>query len=211
MKRLYAFKTIQQILRLIDKSAGYSDMEKRRALDLALENNFVTSLTSLVVTGQEDPVVVATSRELSHDERRHQTPTLTSGHWPVALPDDGVGGTSISINFASIPNNGNGIFGGKGVFLSDKISGLSGSSFPGIKRRRPTKRLTTTTTPAPRASVSGCKVVVYASTYYRGQAVEIMGDVRDLRSLSFSDKLASLKVEGSCRWEIFQGKSQKRI
>ena len=200
MKRLYAFKTIKQILGLIDKSAGYSDVEKRRALDLALENNFVTSLTSLVVTGQEDPIVIAT-REPSQDERRHQTPSVSS-QWPVVLPDDGVGGTSISINFPSI-SNGNGVLGGSAVFYNDKISG---SSFPGIKRRRPTKRLTTTTTtPAPRASVSGCKLVLFASTYYRGQTVEITGDVTDLSSLNFGDKLVSLKVEGSCRWEIFQG------
>ena len=66
MKRLYAFKTIKQILGLIDKSAGYSDAEKRRALDLALENNFVTSLTSLVVTGQEDPVVIGTRKKIQH-------------------------------------------------------------------------------------------------------------------------------------------------
>ena len=38
--------------------------------------------------------------------------------------------------------------------------------------------------------------------------VEITGHVTDLASLDFGDKLASLKVEGVCRWEIFQGESQ---
>merc|ERR1712110_826873 len=188
MKRLYAFKTIKQILGLIDKSAGYSDAERRGGPDLALENNFVTSLTSLVVTGQEDPVVIGT-RKPSHDGRRHWTPSSVSGHWPVSLPDeDGVGATSISFSF---PSNGP----------------ISGGRFPGRRRGgRPIKRLTTTTTsPAPRVSAGGCKLVLYASTYHRGQTVEITGDVTDLGSLNFSDKLASLKVEGSCRWKIFQG------
>ena len=192
MKRLYAFKTIKQILGLIDKSAGYSDVEKRRALDLALENNFVTSLTSLVVTGQEDPIVVAT-REPSHDERRHRTPSVSS-QLPVYRPDiDGVGPTSVSFSF---PNHGS-------------ISGSIRRDIGGSGRSGQQEWTTTTTTQsAPPTSVGGCKLVLYSSTYYRGQAVEIMGDVTDLSSLNFGDKLASLKVEGSCRWEIFQGKSQ---
>ena len=208
MKRLYAFKTIQQILRLIDKSAGYSDMEKRRALDLALENNFVTSLTSLVVTGQEDPKVVATS-EPSHDERRHQTPSVSS-QWPVALPDDQTFNRYQTYNYnpPSVDNDG---VGATSITLSFLNRPGFSRKFPGKRGRRPTKRLTTTTTtPAPHTSVSGCKLVLYASTYYRGQAVEIMEDITDLSSLNFADKLVSLKVEGSCRWEIFQGKSQKR-
>ena len=193
MKRLYAFKTIKQILGLIDKSAGYSDAEKRRALDLALENNFVTSLTSLVVTGQEDPVVIGT-RKPSHDERRHWTPSFVSGQRPVSLPDDdGVGPTFTSISFPSYANGPR----FRDWYLSRRRGG------------KPTKRLTTTTTsPAPRVSTDRCKLVLYASTYHRGQTVEITGDVTDLGSLNFSDKLASLKVEGSCRWKIFQGKSQ---
>ena len=67
---------------------------------------------------------------------------------------------------------------------------------------------TTTTTITPEPNVSGCKLLLYASTYLRGQVVEITGHVRDLSSLDFGDKLASLKVEGVCRWEIFQGESQ---
>ena len=46
------------------------------------------------------------------------------------------------------------------------------------------------------------------NTQLRGQVVEITGHVSDLSSLDFGDKLASLKVEGVCRWEIFQGESQ---
>ena len=44
MKRLFAFKTIKQLLK--DSSEGSKDQAKM----MALENNFVTDLTSLVVT-----------------------------------------------------------------------------------------------------------------------------------------------------------------
>ena len=191
MKRLYAFKTIKQILGLIDKNAGYSDAEKMRALHLALENNFVTSLTSLVVTGQEGPRVVAT-RNHSYDTRRNWGPSFSSG--PTSLPDDdGVGATSISFSFSGLRRRG-----GRGGGILRRVAG----------RGRTTNRVTTTTTISPAPSVSGCKLLLYASTYLRGQAVEITGHVTDLASLDFSDKLVSLKVEGGCRWEIFQGESQ---
>ena len=198
MKRLYAFKTIKQILGLIDKNTGYSDVEKRRALHLALENNFVTSLTSLVVTGQEGPRVVAT-RKHSHDARRNWGPSFLSG--PTSLPDDdGVGATSISsFSFPGLRRRGGGSRG-------EGIRGLVGR---GAGRGRTTTRVTTTTTKiSPAPSDSGCKLLLYASTYLRGQEVEITGHVTDLASLDFGDKLVSLKVKGGCRWEIFQGESQ---
>ena len=192
MKRLYAFKTIKQILGLIDKNAGYSDVEKRRALHLALENNFVTSLTSLVVLGQEGPRVVST-REHSYNTKRNWGPSFSSG--PTSLPDDdGVGATSISFSFPGLGRQGGGARGG----VIKRVAGIG----------RTTTRVTTTTTISPAPSVSGCKLLLYARTYLRGQTVEITGHVTDLASLNFGDKLVSLKVEGGCRWEIFQGESQ---
>merc|ERR1711936_412747 len=48
MKKLYAFKNIQQLLKL-DTTAS-----KSRANELSLENNFVTDLTSLVIPNKRD-------------------------------------------------------------------------------------------------------------------------------------------------------------
>merc|ERR1711971_761530 len=199
MKRLYAFKTIKQILGLIDKNAGYSDLEKRRALHLALENNFVTSLTSLVVTGQEGPRVVAT-RKHSFDTRQNMGPFSF---------EPAVGATSISFSSPILKRRGEGLRrrgGGRGRARGGGIRGVAGS---GASRTRGTTTPTTTITPEP--SVSGCKLLLYASTYLRGQVVEITGHVRDLSSLDFGDKLASLKVEGVCRWEIFQGRDYQGV
>ena len=196
MKRLYAFKTIKQILGSIDKNARYSNSEKRRALHLALENNFVTSLTSLVVLGQDGPRVVST-REHSYDKKRNGGTFFSSG--PTSLPDDdGVGATSISFSFPGLGRQGGGARGG-GI---KRVAGI------GAGRGRTTTRVTTTTTISPAPSVSGCKLLLYARTYLRGQTVKITGHVTDLASLNFGDKLVSLKVEGGCRWEIFEGESQ---
>ena len=43
MKKLYAFKNIQQLMKSDSKAA------QARAKELSLENNFVTDLTSLVI------------------------------------------------------------------------------------------------------------------------------------------------------------------
>ena len=48
MKKLYAFKNIQQLLKLD------TDSSKTRAKELSLENNFVTDLTSLVIPNKRD-------------------------------------------------------------------------------------------------------------------------------------------------------------
>ena len=201
MKRLYAFKTIKQILGLIDKNAGYSDLEKRRALHLALENNFVTSLTSLVVTGQEGPRVVAT-RKYSYDTRQDLGPSFSF--------EPAVGATSISFSSPVLKRRGEGLRrrgGGRARARGGGIRGVAGSGASNTRvTTTPATKTTKTISPAP--SASGCKLLLYASTYLRGQVVEITGHVRDLASLDFGDKLTSLKVEGVCRWEIFQGESQ---
>ena len=201
MKRLYAFKTIKQILGAIDKNAGYSDAEKVRALDLALENNFVTSLTSLVVTGDDGPKVVATKTPSLGGKTQNWSPSFS-----IPYDDVDVGATSISLSFPSgiMPFGRGGRNGGR-----TRYSGLPDFKRPQTRLRPRTTTQATTTTTSPSSSVggSGCKLVLFARTYLRGQTVEITDDIADLAALDFSDKLASLKVEGRCRWEIFPGKS----
>ena len=51
MKKLYAFKNIQQLVKLDTPSS------KTRAKELSLENNFVTDLTSLVIPSQREEEV----------------------------------------------------------------------------------------------------------------------------------------------------------
>merc|ERR1719282_1776826 len=60
LKNLHAFLNIKQILQSMKISTTETAKEelRKKALDLALKNNFVTELTSLVVTKpDEDPVI----------------------------------------------------------------------------------------------------------------------------------------------------------
>merc|ERR1712173_417792 len=57
---------------------------------------------------------------------------------------------------------------------------------------------TTTTTQAPSTTTLGfCKITMYDQTYFRGNLVDITGDVSDF------NEIASLKIEGDCCWTLF--------
>ena len=212
MKRLYAFTTIKQILESIGKSAGDSDAEKRRALDLALENNFVTSLTSLVVTGaegEERPRVVATSKLRNSRGRPDGRLASYGAHTTSGMVLSNTYTCDTCFMSISRPRSMS-----KSRSMSRGMSrgGLKGGRrfSANLKKISKQQKVTTTTSPPPlitstQTLVSGCKLRLYDNTYLRGKSLEIEEDVPDLATLGFADKLASLKVEGSCQWEIFQG------
>ena len=216
MKRLYAFTTIKQILESIDKSAGDSDAEKRRALDLALENNFVTSLTSLVVTGaegEERPRVVATSKLRNSRGRPDGRLASYGAHTTsgMALSNTYTCDTCfMSISRPRSMSKSRSM--SRGMSRGKSSRGLKGGRrfSANLKKISKQQKVTTTTSPPPLITstqplVSGCKLRLYDNTYLRGKSLEIEEDMPDLAALGFADKLASLKVEGSCQWEIFQG------
>ena len=62
---------------------------------------------------------------------------------------------------------------------------------------------TSTTTNPPPATLGFCKMIMYDKTYFRGQPVEITGDVNDFVDLTFDNEVASLKIEGDCCWTLF--------
>merc|ERR1739844_310086 len=48
-----------------------------------------------------------------------------------------------------------------------------------------------------------CKMTMYDQTYFRGQSVEITGDLSDFDDLSFDDEVSSVKIEGDCCWTLY--------
>jgi len=59
-------------------------------------------------------------------------------------------------------------------------------------------------------------MIMYDETYFRGQSIEITGDVSDFNddTFNFDNEVASLKIEGDCCWTLFtdsnfQGVSMK--
>jgi len=76
--------------------------------------------------------------------------------------------------------------------------------------------LYTTTTTQPPVTFGFCKMIMYDETYFRGQSIEITGDVSDFNddTFNFDNEIASLKIEGDCCWTLFtdsnfQGVSMK--
>merc|ERR1711962_1802095 len=74
----------------------------------------------------------------------------------------------------------------------------------------------TTTTTQPPVTFGFCKMIMYDETYFRGQSIEITGDVSDFNddTFNFDNDIASLKIEGDCCWTLFtdsnfQGVSMK--
>merc|ERR1711956_181790 len=61
-----------------------------------------------------------------------------------------------------------------------------------------TTQATTTT-----VTLGFCKMTMYDQTYFRGQSVEITGDLSDFDDLSFDDELSSVKIEGDCCWTLY--------
>jgi len=74
----------------------------------------------------------------------------------------------------------------------------------------------TTTSTQPPVTFGFCKMIMYDETYFRGQSIEITGDVSDFNddTFNFDNEIASLKIEGDCCWTLFtdsnfQGVSMK--
>ena len=57
------------------------------------------------------------------------------------------------------------------------------------------------------AKFSPCNITLYSDDYYTGDSINLSDNVPDLALWDFQEKLMSVKVEGSCSWKLFTGKS----
>merc|ERR1712008_316868 len=62
---------------------------------------------------------------------------------------------------------------------------------------------TTTQANTTTVTLGFCKMTMYDQTYFRGQSVEIIGDLSDFDDLSFDDEVSSVKIEGDCCWTLY--------
>eukprot|EP00092_Neocalanus_flemingeri_P012788 GFUD01013780.1.p1 GENE.GFUD01013780.1~~GFUD01013780.1.p1 ORF type:complete len:810 (+),score=178.26 GFUD01013780.1:82-2511(+) len=113
MKKLHAFVNIKQLL----KEEGESSRSK--ALQLSLENNFVTELTSLVVVAQQDVKIVSLAEDFSSNLEwmAMSTPSQRSSVFAISAqsygsPGRGGGRGGISAQSYGSPGRGRG--GGRG-------------------------------------------------------------------------------------------------
>jgi len=230
LKKLYAFTNIKQLLNKIKVTSDEAEKTtlEERATNLALENNLVTDLTSLVVIKPDsDPVI----NQLDTDLSRGGPVFQTSGHFSAGFPSytNRRGGSS----YLSSPNFSlGGGLGGTGVSLGNFNSQISFSS-SSFSRRRPNPRLSTTTPrpisttttriptfyidstydyeaykddeflPSEEVQNEPCNgtLTLFTKTYNRGEEIEISQDMEDLGP--FDNRAVTAALTGNCCWKIF--------
>jgi len=226
LKKLYAFRTIEQLLKQIEITEDVEEMKimKQRALKLSLENNFVTQLTSLVVIKpNEDPTIT------DLDGNPSETPSLptscipfcvgnptastigvfggglASVFSPVLTTQSIVGGQNSAFGASASQNNAGGAvnqncFGGHcgiGGFGLQSLLNSASVSHSHLSPFEISSTVTATTAP------SQCfgSLTLYSKTFLRGDQFETDFDVEDLGA--FDDEAVSAKISGNCCWEIF--------
>jgi len=230
LKKLFALRTIKQLEDKIEASDNDDEIEdmKQRALELSLENNFVTDFTSLVVIKpDEEPKI--NNLEIDLSEIPSPFYSASSRH-PITRSKNRYSGSSRPYSSAVPYASGPRITSGSGV--------LSLSSFPKAPQVYATTTVdysafniaydyyeyddilpgpgsTTTTTATTSSTTSTTSTTVtsqcsgnltlYTKTYLRGEEFETDSDLQDLGA--FDDEAVSVKILGDCCWEVFSKKT----
>ena len=78
--------------------------------------------------------------------------------------------------------------------------GVSGGSSNGLAG------MCTPISPGENSGDSGpCKIILYSDKSYQGDSLAFSASMSDLSVWDWEEKLASLKVEGTCQWKFFTG------
>merc|ERR1712165_592230 len=212
LQKLHAFLNIKQLLKNQEEVSGDNTDEesnKAKALQLSLDNNFVTDLTSLVVVRpDEDSKIVSLSATDGHSDGGCAFPFARRSQ-------AGSGGFSAGFS-AAAPARG----GVSNFFKSSRprpsLSRPSLSSPPGRQRNKvstfalsddyydlsPESIESESDSESP-ISCSG-NITIFSRNYLRGDSVVLTEDTEDLDK--FNNKLTSVLVEGDCCWTVFTGK-----
>jgi len=216
MQKLHAFVNIKQLLKKDDDELSGGETPRSKALQLALANNFVTELTSLVVVAEQD-VTIASLRDedpssidffmtsntglglagpRSSNVNSYPTQSLIK---ITSYSSDGKSSFSLVPHMIYDLNASPSYDSSYDYHYSDDISYIDVLEplMMDIDSMDPLK--STTQVPC-----SG-SITLYSKTYHRGDNVTISEDTEDLETLMFTDKLVSLLVSGDCCWQVFTG------
>merc|ERR1711902_112213 len=205
LQSLHAFLNIQQLLKK-DK--------KEEALALALENHFVTPVTSLVVVRPDEEDTLADVDDLTTDydypvmyalsyaapaAAAYQPQRSSNRVSPQAYrPNSKIAPVLASYDLA-YDDTGSGFE----SFSYDSYDYYDYAAITSTTVGNILARTTTTTTFAasPTSQPETCQLTLYSKTYNRGDELVLLDDSADLGS--FSDVAISALVEGSCCWQLF--------
>ena len=188
LQKLFAFQHIRQILKKRDLEQVEEEKQKltANALELSLENNFVTDLTSLVVIKPDEEPEVNEFVDNSGFQNRHSVQYKTASFSPVHF---GIQPLSLSFNSPPALNSSP---------VDYEYEAYDNSFLESSNAGQPP------TTEAPVECTNGT-LTLYSKTYNRGESVEISGDesFADLRTEKFENKAVSALITGDCCWEIY--------
>merc|ERR1711915_933797 len=230
MKKLHAFLNIKQ---LIKKS---NEENKEKALKLALENNFVTDITSLVVVRPDDKPTIASLED----------PFISPSHTSFA---GGLRGSVTNLAFSPQANviALHSIIQGKPSLQARRTTmrntfKTTTTTFTTTFRtttrafRAPTTTFRTTSTYPPfkvsstdqifddeeyfeekvssengtytQSPIVNCSgnLTLFSKTYFRGDEGTFTYDEKDLAQVSFDNKAVTASVAGECCWIVFSNK-----
>jgi len=224
MQKLHAFLNIKQLIRKADLGDEAEKSEnKEKALQLALDNNFVTDLTSLVVVRPDEKPTVSSLQEphqgfggILNQNFQPSFSSFSPGHIATRV----VGG-----NFAS-----------KRTHNYHGLRASAPALFNSVAYTTTYRPATSTTygppvaaydayhydydynydyeedeepTPQPELDLPECagKLTLFSKTYLRGEQAVVEEEESDFENISFDNLSVSASVSGSCCWQIFSGKN----
>jgi len=215
MQRLHAFLNIKQLIRKADLGNEEEKREdKEKALTLALDNNFVTDLTSLVVIRPDmRPIISKLERPLLSSQGISKQKISFRGRLPSSNRVY-AGPPPPKPSYASSRPQ----FESSGTFSSVRaVVGYASvpSYLASTKRRK-----TTTYRPLRTSTESGVQYIskndtqedktecagsltLFTKTYLRGDKAVLEEEEADLANISFDNLSVSASVSGSCCWQIF--------
>merc|ERR1712083_195424 len=202
LQSLHAFLNIQQLLKK-DKKA--------EALTLALENHFVTPVTSLVVVRPDEEDTLANIDDPTID---YDYPVMHAYY--TAAPAVGYSAYRPQIvhKYISAPPKARGPQSNIAPLLAvqpisasydlayddtgfESYSWADYNAYVDDYAAIASTTSTTSTTSQPET----CQLTLYSKTYNRGEELVLLDDSPDLGS--FTDMAISALVEGSCCWQLF--------
>merc|ERR1712012_1309841 len=202
---------------------------EEEAIRLALKCNFVTDLTSLVIEENDEyinkgPIQIGKKPASTYPGLRASGVAYSSYSYSAPINNF----FALSASKAAPPRrniNRNRLATRRIPSQQGKRKGSRPQLLP---QSRPVQTTTsaylytttttqyTTTSTQPPVTFGFCKMIMYDKTYFRGQSIEITGDVSDFNddTFNFDNEIASLKIEGDCCWTLFtdsnfQGVSMK--
>jgi len=208
LQSLHAFLNIQQLLKKDKKS---------EALALALENHFVTPVTSLVVVrpDEEDTLADVDDPATDYDypamyamsyaapaAAAYQPQRSSNRVSPQAYrPNSKIAPVLASYDLA-YDDTGSGFE----SFSYDSYdyydyAAITSTTVGNILARTTTTTTFAASTTSTTSQPETCQLTLYSKTYNRGEELVLLDDSADLGS--FSDIAISALVEGSCCWQLF--------